>query len=177
MNRVRLVALFLVLATAPLHAQAPRWTVDVTPASYVEAWDLNAAREWLHGVHAGVDRVAWRALAPRVEGVLLRVRQDGRDAWVRGATLGVRTRFAAGPRRLFVDVAAGRSWASDRVPSSGTRGNYILALGGGVEAHWAGVMISAGGRWLHLSNNGREGRARNPDVQALGGHVGVGWKF
>jgi hypothetical protein len=32
-------------------------------------------------------------------------------------------------------------------------------------------------RWLHLSNASREGRNRNPDIEAVGGYVGVSVGF
>lgn len=169
--------LIMLLGAASLRAQEPRWSVDVTPASYVEAWDLNDAREFVGGVQSGVDRIVWRGVAVRGEGVLLHVRQDGRDAWLRGATLGLRARRRASVARLFVDVAGGRATAEHRVPPEGTQSNYVLLVGGGVEIPWSGVHITTGARWFHLSNNGSEGRHQKPGIQALGGFAGVGWRF
>jgi hypothetical protein len=39
------------------------------------------------------------------------------------------------------------------------------------------VHAVAGFRWIHLSNNGREGHDRNPDIQALGGYAAVSVGF
>jgi hypothetical protein len=182
MNRIkavkRLLPLVLLLVT-PLSAQEARWTVDVTPASYVETWDLNDRREWLGGVQGGVDRSIWRGIAVRGEGLLLHVRQATSDTWLRGGTLGLRFRSAGDRLRGFVDLAGGRASAGAHVPPGGTRANYLLLLGGGVELPWSHgrTHVVTGIRWFHVSNNGSEGRHRNPDVQALGGFAGLAWRF
>lgn len=170
---------------APAFAQAPRWTVDVTPASYVEAWELNESVEHLTGVQAGVDRRVWRAMAIRAEGMLLHVHQAGDDTWLHATSLGFRTRrpfdFAQGGRartaQLFLDVAGGWAGAGKRVPPTGTRYNYLALIGGGVEVPWSHVRVTLSARWLHLSNGGREGPRANPDIQSLGGFAGLGYSF
>ena len=55
--------------------------------------------------------------------------------------------------------------------------NSLLVLGGGIEVPYSTVHLIVGARWLHVSNNGREGNSRKPDIQSLGGFVGVGWRF
>jgi hypothetical protein len=171
------MVLMTFFGAASLNAQAPHWAVDVTPASYVEAWDLNDEREALSGVQSGIDRLLWRGLAISCEAVLLHVRQADGNTWLRGATVGMRARREVGKVRLFLDLGGGRSSAPHRVPPSGTRSNYILLLGGGVEIPRSLSTIVAGARWFHVSNNGSEGRHRNPDIQALGGFVGIGRRF
>jgi hypothetical protein len=182
---VRAVVLIILLVAAPAYAQAPRWTVDVTPASYVEAWELNDSVEHLTGIQAGIDRRVWRSVAVRAEGLLLHVHQAGDDTWLRGASLGMRARrpfgVAQGRRvrvtELFLDVAGGWAGAAKRVPPTGTRYNYLALIGGGVEAPLAGLKLALGIRWLHISNGGREGRFANPDIQSLGASVGLGYAF
>jgi hypothetical protein len=49
-------------------------------------------------------------------------------------------------------------------------------IGSGIETQMRGALVTVTGRWLHASNNGREGRGRNPDVQALGVVIGVALK-
>jgi hypothetical protein len=177
MSSVNVAALVIVLGLASLQAQEPAWTGDVTAASYVEAWDLNEGREWLNGVQAGLDRGVWRGLAVRVEGVLLHVHQAGEDPWLKGVTLGMRVRRHHRLASLFLDIAGGRASASESVPPRGTRSNYVLLLGGGVEIPWSAGHITVATRWFHISNNGSEGRDQNPDVQSLGLSGGFGFKF
>ena len=177
MSSVRITLLLLLLGAASLQAQEPRWTADVTSASYVEAWDENGGREVAIGGHAGLDRAVWRGLAVRAEGVMLHVSQAGPNAWLRGATAGVRLRRRTRRLRLYLDAAVGRAQARQRVPPSGTRGNYLLIVGAGAEVSAKSVGVTFGGRWWHLSNLGSEGRRRNPDIQALGGFAGLLWRF
>ena len=75
---------------------------------------------------------------------------------------------------LFVEFDIGISEADTITPPRGTRVNY-LALGGaggtfalGRRLHLLGVI-----RWVHVSNGGREGRSRNPDIEAVGPQIGV----
>jgi hypothetical protein len=174
--RAGLACVWLLVA-APAFAQAPRWTVDVTPASYVEAWELNDSVEHLTGIQAGVDRRVWRGLALRAEALFLHVHQAGDDTWLRGASFGIRARKRVRITQLFLDVGGGWAGAAKRVPPSGTRYNYLALVGGGVEVPWSGIRLSLGARWLHLSNGGREGRLANPDIQSLGAAAGVSYAF
>ena len=129
------------------------------------------------GLHGGVDRRVWRALAIRGEGTLLHVHQNGRDTWLRGAVVAMRARRGTRRVRIFLDAGGGLATAALRVPPTGTRSNYLLLLGGGLEAPWSRFHATLGARWLHLSNGGREGRLANPDIQSLGGFAGLGYRF
>jgi hypothetical protein len=169
------IVALLVLSSAPATAQTPAWHVDVSGAALAEAWDLNGARETLIGSVIGADRHVWRALALRSEAVLARVSQRGGDAWLRGFTVGTRGRWDTSRGRPFVDVAVGLSSSTAAVPPQGTSFNYLITSGGGVEMPAGKLAIVVGLRWFHVSNNGREGRHRNPDVQAVGAVVGIGW--
>ena len=157
-------------------AQAPDWRVDAAAMLLPEAWDYNEARESLAGAGIGVDRRLGGPLAARIEALVLRVGQGGDDAWLRGVTLGTRARWSLLAMAPFFDVAVGVSTATTAVPMRGTTFNYLAVLGGGIEVPMRGLELAFGARWLHLSNNGRHGRHRNPDLQTLGAVVGVGWK-
>ena len=135
---------------------------------------MNEAREALAGAMAGIDRRVWKALALRTEGVILRVSQTGRDAWLRGFTIGIRNRWQPGRVTPFVELAAGLSASTRPVPPNGTASNYLLMSGGGVEIPLGRGSLDLGARWFHVSNNGRGGN-RNPDIQTLGLFIGVGW--
>jgi hypothetical protein len=177
MTHVTACLVVLVLGSvAPADAQEPAWTIDVTSGYYVEAWELNGSTEHLAGIQAGIDGRLWRGVALRGEGVALRVHQQGTETWLRGATLGMRARRGAAAR-VFFDAGAGFARAGERVPPTGTRRNYLLIIGGGIEVPWSTLHFTAGARWLHVSNGGREGRLRNPDLQSLGAFGGVGWRF
>jgi hypothetical protein len=171
------LAIAVLLWATPSVAQEPRWTVDLTPASYVEAWELNDSPEQLLGLHAGLDRRMWRGVAVRGEGLILHVHQNGSDTWMRGATLAMRARRRARRVQVFLDVGGGLATAARRVPPTGTRFNYLLLLGGGLEVPWSRAHVLLGTRWFHISNGGREGRLANPDIQSLGGFAGLGYRF
>jgi len=158
---------------------AGEWRVDVGAAVLREAWDFNQSTESLAGAVLGVDRRVWRGLAVRGELLALRVMQDDDDGWLRGVTVGTRLRWGQGSLRPkpVVDVAVGLSSATRPVPPGGTSFNYLAAIGAGVEMPLRPAVVTVTGRWLHASNNGREGRHRNPDLQSLGVVVSVGWEY
>ncbi len=169
--------MILLLCAAPAAGQTPAWTLDVTTASYAEGWELNESAEHFLGAQAGVDRRVWRGIAVRGEGLLLHVNQQGAEAWLRGVTLAMRARARARRALAAVDIGGGVSNATTPVPATGTSFNYLILLGAALEVPLARAYLSVGVRWFHVSNAGREGRLRNPDVQSLGGFAGVGWKF
>lgn len=152
------------------------WHVDLGATFLREAWDLNRSIETLSGVVGGVDRTVGRGVAVRSEVMMLRVTQEVEDAWLGGFTLGTRTRLGTGTTRPLVDVAVGLSRSTAAVPPNGTRFNYLAVIGAGVERRSGKMTLSVTGRWLHASNNGREGRHLNPDIQSLGALVSVGWE-
>jgi hypothetical protein len=156
--------------------QTSDWRVDAAVMALPEAWDYNEARESLMGAGIGIDRHVWGPLAARGEGVVLRVAQNGDDGWLRGVTLGMRARWSRARSSPFLDVAVGPSTATVAIPIRGTTFNYLAVVGAGIEFPLRGIQMAVSARWLHISNNGREGRHRNPDIQTLGAVVGVGWK-
>ena len=168
-----MIVALLLLGTTQAGAQTPAWHLDAGAAGLVEAWDDNEARESLAGAVAGVDYRVWKALAIRTEGVVLRVIQTGRDAWLRGFTIGVRQRWPHPRATPFVELAAGLSDSTRPVPPAGTAFNFLLVSGGGVEILHGRVALDLGARWFHVSNNGRGGN-RNPDIQTLGLVIGIG---
>jgi hypothetical protein len=174
--RFGLAALFL---TGDTHAQAPgarRVGIGLAPAVFVESWNHNGSTEWLA---AGLFGVLYR-FADRwslaVETNLTYVGQDGvRDAFIVGVSPLVRFDALCRDRlTLFVELGPGWSWSDSSVPARGTHFNYMAQAGGGVLfGGGPNVKIVTGVRWVHFSNAGREGRSRNPDIEALGGYSGV----
>jgi hypothetical protein len=172
------IVALLALAADVGVAQTPTWHVDVVGTALFEAWDYNQSRELLGGISVGAERRVWKALQLRTEGLILRVNQEGPDAWLRGLIVGARGRWQASHVNPFVDVAVGVSSATTRVPARGTAFNYLVVVGGGIRIPVRNRMsLDLGGRWLHLSNNGREGDHRNPDIQALGPFLAIGWSY
>jgi hypothetical protein len=125
---------------------------------------------------AGVDRRVWKGLAIRGELLALRVMQE-EDAWLRGFTVGTRVRGGHGRVRPVADVAVGLSSATRPVPSGGTAFNYLAVIGAGIEMPLRPAVVTVTGRWLHASNNGREGRHRTPDIHSLGAVISVGREY
>ena len=160
-----IVALLLVGAEAT-QAQDRSWHLDAAVLTLVEAWDYNEAKESLLGAAWGVDTSLWRAMRLRLEGQLLRVQQEGPDALLYGVTVGTRAQWRGMP---FVELAGGVSNATRRIPPRGTTVNLLILAGGDR------LSLDLAARWFHVSNNGREGRHRNPDIQALGTSIAIGW--
>jgi hypothetical protein len=145
-----------------------------------EAWNLNGPREWLA---AGTAAVSWSFVnrtALLVEFEAVRVFQrTPRAAHVQGMATVIRRQVRArDPWRVFVELGPGISWSDTTVPPRGTRFNYLILAGGGLlrrvssQAH-----LVTGARWWHLSNNSREGRSRNPDIEGIGGYAGLAIAF
>jgi hypothetical protein len=169
------IVAFIVLSPSLASAQSDSWHIDVGGTALVEVWDLNAQREVLAGAIGGVERRVWQTLRLRVEGWLLRGFQEADDAWSAGFTIGPRWRWGAGAFRPFAELGVGLSQSTEPVPPGGTRFNYVAQTGGGIQVTFGDAQLDVGARWLHLSNNGREGRDRNPDIQSLGTVVAIGW--
>jgi len=155
--------------------QVGDWSLQLSGAFFRESWDINAFRERL----AGVSVSAFRQLAPRwaigFESDLLHVRQDPlKDVLL--PAVNVLLRWSAldlGKTVVFIEGGGGLSYATGKVPSEGTRFNYVSQTGVGLlRSISPRVDLLGGARWLHVSNNGLDGRRRNPDIQALGLYVG-----
>jgi hypothetical protein len=145
-----------------------------------EAWNLNERREWL----ADGSLVIWWAFANGAALVIefhaIRVFQrSSRNAFVNGLTPILRWRLRhAEPWSVFVEFGPGISWSDTVVPPRGTRFNYLIQAGTGLTRRLGRQMHAVVGlRWLHVSNNSREGRDRNPDIEALGGYAGLSVVF
>lgn len=145
-----------------------------------EAWNLNGPREWLADGTLGV----WWAFANRAAVVFefhaTRVLQrPSRNAFVTGLAPLLRLEVLEKPTwSLIVDVGAGVSWSDTTVPPRGTRFNYLVLADSAVTRRIGRQSHAVVGfRWLHVSNNGLEGRSRNPDIEALGGYAGLSMAF
>lgn len=151
------------------------WHLELALHGALETWNYNTSREELSGLSAGVTYGLTEGLVLTTRAPLYYVGQRGKDALLFGVIAGVRSRVFGGPRAsMFVEFDVGISEADTITPPRGTRFNY-LALGGaggtfalGRRVHLLGVI-----RWIHVSNGGRAGRSRNPDIEAVGPQIGV----
>lgn len=157
---------------------AERWRVELTGMFFREAWDMNASREHLLGASFGVARPLSPAWSVGVDTHLLHVNQTpAKDAFLPAGTVVFRWRpFRTGTTSWFVEGGGGVSYASDEVPNSGTRFNFVSQMGLGMtRAVRTDIELVGGLRWLHVSNNSLTGSARNPDIQAVG--LYLGWRL
>src|SRR5690606_15086976 len=109
----------------------------------------------------------------------IRVFQATENAFVQGFSPVVRWRMRErGSWRFYAEVGPGISWSDVTVPPRGTKFNYLFEGGGGVQRRLGpNTQLVLGATFLHISNNGREGRGRNPDIEAIGPHVAISVTF
>jgi hypothetical protein len=180
-----LVLIALVVVTPSAYAQdaagmmSRAWTIEVNAAFLSEAWDYNLSREVLWGGGLAVRRRAGRSFAIGGEWVSFAVKQRGQDGWLNGG--GPCVRWLTNPlarAQFFADLALGLSHADARVPPRGTTFNYLIHASGGLSRTFTpGTAMSISLTYVHLSNAGREGRDRNPDIQAAGLTVALSRSF
>lgn len=151
-------------------------TFELTGIYFVEVWNFNGRLpDAFQGGSVAVSLPVYGSLSGVFEVVASRTRQQGPDAFHAGGSALLRRWFGARDRTtFFVEGGFGVSYATAAVPLNGTRFNYLLQAGGGgtrrLGPH-AGFIINL--RLFHVSNNGLNGSAHNPDVESLGGHVGM----
>lgn len=192
MIRVLAAAAALVLGVlpgAPLHAQTADqpvesagdpfarrgWHLELGLYGALEAWNYNGSHEELSAIVTGLGYGLGKSVVLVGRGLTSYVGQRGPDGLLLGATIGARGRIYRRPSwSLFWETDIGISHADTYVPLRGTRFNY-LALGGvGATVrlrHDLHLLSSL--RWIHISNGGLAGRDRNPDIEAVGLHLGV----
>lgn len=180
--RFRLAALLAVMLVAPARAdndgsfEKGRLTGCVAATVLIEAWDYNLTHEEIYGGLVGLAYGLRDRLSVGVELMLARVVQDvTRDAFLKGASgiVGWEA-WRRGDWSVALEAGIGVSTADVAVPRRGTRFNYLLH--GGAMGVWRATRrchLVGALRWLHVSNNSLAGRDRNPDIQAIGGHVGI----
>lgn len=151
------------------------WQLEVTGHGGIETWNYNGNHEDIAGLFPGFTYAIREGLAVKVALPLFYVWQRDTDAYVFGATCGIRGRFTRKPRwSAFWEFEIGVSEADTYTPPRGTRFNYLAIGGGGLLLRVRrDVHVLAGLRWVHVSNNGLAGRSRNPDLEVVGPMVGM----
>lgn len=150
--------------------------VEFGGAGMGELWNLNDRREWLADGSAAVWWNFTRRATLVVEFHATRIWQTpNRDAFVNGFLPAVRWRLIErGSAALFVEAGPGISWSDTRTPPRGTTFNYLIEGSvGWTRQLGPRTRFVTSARLLHISNKGREGREHNPDIEAIGGYVGL----
>jgi len=151
------------------------WHLELAGHGALEAWNYNISHEEMVGLIPGFSYGLREGLQLVTSWPMYYVSQRGVDAYLVGATIGVRGRVYRRERwTIFLEGKMGISDADTYVPPRGTRFNYLVLGGTGVTVRLRrGVHSLAGLEWIHLSNGGHAGRSRNPDIEAVGVRVGV----
>jgi hypothetical protein len=151
------------------------WHLELSAHGAIETWNYNISHETLAGVSAGITYGLREGLVLTAAGPLYYVDQRGADAYLLGATFGVRQRvFRAGRTSAFLEFDVGVSKADGITPPRGTQFNYLAVGAAGATVRLRpGLHLLAGLRWIHVSNNSLAGPSRNPDIEAVGPQVGV----
>jgi hypothetical protein len=175
--------LVLVAASAAAQARDPfvRGTVgiEVAAAPLVETWNLNGHREpALEGSVSFWGAVS-SGVALGVEFHNMYVWQHPTNAFVQGISPLVRIRLNDNPAwDWYFEGGPGVSWSDVTAPPHGTKFNYLFQFGTGVLRRTGdNHHLVLAYRFLHLSNNGREGKIRNPDFEMMGAYVGWALSF
>ncbi|HJU44905.1 MAG TPA: acyloxyacyl hydrolase [Vicinamibacterales bacterium] len=149
--------------------------IEGAVAPLIETWNLNGHREPMIEMNAAF----WGAVSDRFNlGIEFRhafVFQHTPGAFVQGISPLLRWRFAdTTVWDWFVEAGPGVSWSDLDTPPRGTRFNYLFQSGVGAMRRLArSQQLVLAYRFLHLSNNHREGRERNPDLEMMG--IYLGW--
>lgn len=151
------------------------WHVELGVHGALEAWNYNISHEELAGFVTGITYGVRDGLVITGSWPMYFVSQRGVDAYLVGATFGLRARVYRRKRwAAFLEMKVGVSGADTYTPPRGTRFNYLAFGGGGVTmrlrpgVHWLAAL-----EWIHLSNGGLAGRDRNPDIEAIGPRLGL----
>jgi Lipid A 3-O-deacylase (PagL) len=150
--------------------------VELYGGYFVEAWNFNGRqRVTLPGVTAVFSTSYANGWGAALEALGTSVKQPGPNTFVSGVSAMLRRRVVRYRSVvIFVEGGVGVSYSTAVVPARGTRFNYLLQGGCGMATHLAphvGAMVSL--RVFHLSNANYNGPSRNPDIEALGGRLGL----
>lgn len=155
------------------------WHLELGGHAAFETWNYNISHEEMYAIVPGMTYGMRRGFAITATTPLYYVSQRGVDAYLFGVTVGVRGRVYRRSRvSAFLEFDVGVSEADTYVPPRGTRFNYLaLGAAGATIRCLPGVHLLASVKWVHVSNNGLAGSSRNPDIEAVGPHLGMLLRF
>ena len=166
-------------AAAPAVSDDPfarrSWNLELSSHIAFETWNYNTSREEMYGITVGLTYGLGKGIVLTARAPLYYVKQRGVDGALIGVTTGVRGRiYRYKCASVFWEVDVGISEADTIVPPRGTRFNYLAMGNAGATIRIArGIHMLASMRLTHISNAGRAGRSRNPDIEAVGPQLGV----
>jgi hypothetical protein len=184
-SAMRLSVILVVLTALPAAAQPgerdpfQRGTVgiEIGVAPMIEIWNINEEHEQVIEGTASF----WGAIGKRValgaEFHHAFVVQNAPGAFVQGLSPLVRVKLTQQPKtNWYVEAGPGVSWSDLTTPVRGTKFNYLFQAGTGlIRRVGRNSHVNIAYRFFHLSNNGRAGKDRNPDLEMMGGYAG--WSF
>ena len=150
---------------------------EAAVAPLVEIWNLNGHREPMFEVSASFWGAVRDSFMVGIEFQHGYVFQHTPGAFVQGISPLFRWRFADQRNwDWFIEAGPGVSWSDLVTPPRGTKFNYLFQAGAGATRQVGrGQNFVLAYRFLHLSNNHREGREHNPDLELMG--LYAGWTF
>ncbi len=183
MRQGQWVLILLMLAWAPpasAQDESGARAVQISVHCYVESWDFNNRPGITpRGGTIGLTLPMRGRWVQVVELTGTRAVQRPPSAFIGGLSwLARREMLRRGGLTLFAEGGVGASYATHIVPPNGTAFNYLLQAGGGFTERFTprtGFILSL--RLFHVSNNSLNGSAHNPDIEGLGGQVGVFLRF
>jgi hypothetical protein len=151
-------------------------TIEAYGSYVVEAWNFNGRRKTtLPGVAMVLSAARGNGWGMALEILETSVKQTPPEAFVSGMSVMLRRRVVDYRAvEVFAEGGVGASYSTAIVPERGTRFNYLVQAGLGVATHLGphvGTIVAA--RWFHLSNASLNGPSHNPDIEALGGRIGL----
>ena len=182
-NVVVAVAIAAFLSSAPVLAQdrdpfkKGSVGIEIGASPMIEIWNINEEHEQVFEGTAAF----WGAIKDRIAvGIEFHhafVVQDAPGAFVQGLSPMIRFKLTDRPKwNWYAETGPGVSWSDLTTPVRGTKFNYLFQAGTGFMRRVgpsSNVLLAY--RFFHLSNNGREGKDHNPDLEMMGGYVG--WSF
>lgn len=178
---ILLAVVHAVPATAQDRRPFQRGTVGIEAAAapLVEIWNLNGHREPMLEVSASFWGAVRDGFMVGVEFQHGFVFQHTPGAFVQGISPLIRWRVADQPNwDWFIEAGPGVSWSDLETPPRGTKFNYLFQAGAGaIRQVGRSQNFVFAYRFLHLSNNHREGREHNPDLEMMGIYLGWGFSF
>lgn len=182
---VALTAAALVCLSAPALAQSRDLfqkgsvSIEFGASPMIEIWNINEEHEQVLEATAAVWGSFHDRIAVGVEFHHAWIFQQAPGAFVQGLSPLIRFRMTKRPTwNWYVETGPGVSWSDLTTPVRGTKFNYLFQSGTGLVRRVGtnGSLLLAY-RFFHLSNNGREGKDRNPDLEMMGGYVGWSVSF
>jgi hypothetical protein len=143
--------------------------------------DVESPNERVNPYSLGVSYyvVENHGLGVEVSGLVLDAKEGFDDAGAAGLNLTLRHHiYNRGDFSLFLEVALGMIYADDEFPPGGTRFNFTEQVGAGVSYRLRDDLFLIGGaRFMHISNAYIHGADQNPGINALGGYIGLMYRF